>query len=278
MVNVSCMMKDEFLTADHLASGGEASVFKVRTKNGKLAAAKKYFEDKSASWQREYSIALALPDHENIVKVEFANITDEGRRILVSEYCAGGNLRSWLQARGKLQASHALQIVFQIACGLSALAEKKIIHGDIKPENIFLKKRSRPERWLIGDFGSARLLSEPQRGSWSLTKAYAPPEFYDLFATETSDVYSLGILLAELITGVRDDNIWHLELREKLPKVYALIGRMIDANPEERPHPSRLTKEIQNLMVQTRLENYVDQESNQILNKVYEKQDKGAEK
>lgn len=143
-------------------------------------------------------------NHPNIVTCEALEHTDQGRQLIL-EYCEGGTLRSLMNSTPKVDMLPVLSLAMQMVGGLAHAHEQGIIHCDIKPENILLQYRQGQPIAKISDFGIAKVaqslktVSSGQTGS----PAYMAPErFYKQFSP-ASDVYALGILLYELLTGHR---------------------------------------------------------------------------
>lgn len=158
-------------------------------------------------------------DHPNVVRVHEAR--QEDFPYFVMEYCPDGSLSGWLKGRGegsRLKDEWAANLVAQIADGVHHIHLQKIIHRDLKPANILLSRvGARDERELpdfcpkVADFGLAKLLEDPDAtctvGSGPVgTIAYMSPEQTggrEGEICEVSDVYALGSILFELVSGVR---------------------------------------------------------------------------
>ena len=142
--------------------------------------------------------------HPNIVACHAMEHVDDGRR-LVLEYCVGGTLRSHMLT--PLSLSDILTLVSDILQGLTYAHTQGIIHCDIKPENVLLNYREGRWRAKISDFGIAKLVQEsaqrPKGSGQTGSPAYMAPErFYHQYSPAT-DVYSVGIMLFELLVGER---------------------------------------------------------------------------
>src|SRR4051812_6149636 len=189
---------------------------------------------------------------------DFGQLTD-GRVFLVMEYLEGPSLRAVLDHEGHVAPARAIPLLRQVAKALGAAHDKGIIHLDVKPDNVMLATRGRRETVKVVDFGVAGLLTdqplpEPQL-SVNGTPAYMAPERalgrgYD----HRSDVYSLGVMAYEGLTGSlpfeSDDIVTTLRrhvhdppepLRERAPenKIPAdledVIFKMLSKDPAGRP-------------------------------------------
>src|SRR5262249_12458837 len=124
------------------------------------------------------------------------------------EYLDGGSLKDALDQHGAMEPREAARLVRQVALGLAAAHERGLIHRDIKPANLMLEKG--PGRVKITDFGLARGVEVPAGGSSQServvgTPAYMSPEQLTSpgQSDARSDIYSLGVVLYELLTGER---------------------------------------------------------------------------
>ncbi len=134
-------------------------------------------------------------------------IYDQTGRYLVLDYCEGGTLRDFISRNGQINPSDALSLVTDILLSLEEVHHQQIIHCDLKPENILLTLKQGRWRACLSDFGIARTLEE--KAHYTLGKGYtgspaymAPERFYGHYSV-ASDLYSVGILLYELLVGSR---------------------------------------------------------------------------
>jgi serine/threonine-protein kinase len=159
-----------------------------------LATDKSFVE----KFRREAKMAASL-SHPNLVNV-FDQGTDSQATFLVMEYVPGINLRDALNDFGLLSPKRALEILEPLTAGLAAAHAAGILHRDLKPENVFLSDSGTVK---LGDFGLAReITSHTQTGSLVGTAAYLSPELVLRGQADArSDVYSLGVMAFEMLTG-----------------------------------------------------------------------------
>ncbi|MEM7476692.1 MAG: protein kinase [Planctomycetota bacterium] len=160
-------------------------------------------------FQRE-QIAASKLQHPNIVQVLEAG-EHEGLLFIAMEYCDGPNLAEWIRSDEPSEPMIAVRIVQQLAGALEHLHEQGVLHRDIKPSNILLQKNTSldglPFLPRLTDFGLAKnaedLTNFTQSGATLGTLKYASPEQLrgSSELNEATDIYSLGIVLYELLTG-----------------------------------------------------------------------------
>ena len=139
--------------------------------------------------------------HPNVCRLY--DISEADRHLFLSmEYVDGEDLASLLRRIGRFSADKALAVIRDVCAGLSAAHEKGVVHADLKPANIMLDGRGRAR---ISDFGLAALVVDSaQRGVIAGTPRYmAPEQFSGTPASVQSDIYALGLVMAEVFTGQR---------------------------------------------------------------------------
>jgi serine/threonine-protein kinase len=176
----------------------------IHRQTGRLVALKNLEQDRfpTHKFLRELRFLLSL-QHPNIVTFQSLEHTPTGR-YLVMDYCEGGTLRSLLTEESRPSLPYSIRLVADVLAGLEQAHERGIVHCDIKPENILLHVHGKGWTARISDFGIARLSQEmTQQDSPAGSPAYMAPErFYGQYSI-SSDLYSVGILLFELIAGYR---------------------------------------------------------------------------
>jgi serine/threonine-protein kinase len=147
--------------------------------------------------------------HPNVVTIYECGQSEDGTPYIGMEYLEGETLRELLKARGAQAVSETIEIVQQVARGLHAAHKLDIIHRDLKPDNIFLTRSDEGEMVAkVVDFGIAKLLESTTHtltGVLLGTPAYMSPEQAAGIRSDEldarSDVYSLGIVAYEILTG-----------------------------------------------------------------------------
>jgi len=156
--------------------------------------------------------ALALLEHPNIAHVYDAGTTEHGRPFFVMEYIKGVPVTEYCD-RHKLDIEDRLGLFLKICHAIQHAHQKGIIHRDIKPSNILVSVRDDQAEPKVIDFGVARAVAQPltertlytEQGQLLGTPEYMSPEQVEVTKQDTdtrSDIYSLGVLLYVLLTGV----------------------------------------------------------------------------
>ncbi len=192
----------QFEILECLGRGGMGVVYKARQKALdrlvaiKVLAGERQDDIKFARRFEREAKMLAQMSHPNIVTVHDFGETD-GLYYLVMEYVDGVNLRDLLQD-GKIDPKQALAIVPPICEALEYAHDKGVVHRDIKPENLLLDREGRVK---IADFGIASLVGV--EGERSGTPPYMAPEQAKGIVDLRADIYALGAVLYEMLTGER---------------------------------------------------------------------------
>jgi serine/threonine protein kinase len=208
---------DKYVIEEKIGEGGMGEVWRARHTTLQKRVAIKILSSKLLAhrvavtrFQRE-AVAVNEIQHRNLVDIfDFGELPD-GSPYFVMEYLNGCSLASFIHNKKTLSFETIWQILEQVCRGLQAAHERQIIHRDLKPDNIFLvSQKDSPLPFVkILDFGIAKLTSNDDHetltksGSVFGTPAYMSPEQCEGAKTvdARSDVYSLGIILFEMLTG-----------------------------------------------------------------------------
>jgi serine/threonine-protein kinase len=250
------LIADRYEVEELVGSGGMSRVFRAHDRLLDREVALKILheqyladEDYVERFRREARAAAQL-GHPNIVTVIDRGRSD-GCEYIVFEYVEGENLKQLLGRTGPLPVRRALEFAIQVGRALEFAHDNGLVHRDVKPQNVLLGNG--PAK--VTDFGIARTVDVhglTQTGTVLGTSDYiAPEQAQGLGATEQSDVYSLGVVLYELLTGsppfsgdgflqvalrhVHDPAPSVLERRPDVPpRVAAAVARALEKDPARR--------------------------------------------
>jgi serine/threonine protein kinase len=206
---------EKYLLEKLIGSGGMGSVYAGKHIDlGRSVAIKVMNSDivtdktAEARFIREAKTAAKL-DHPNAVTIHDFGTIEGGGAFIVMEYISGQTLRKYLAQNGPLSLEQALEWFTPICEVIETAHQRGIIHRDLKPENIMLKVVGDDIVIKVVDFGLAKLVSGEEvsqkltkTGEFMGTPQYMAPEVYDgENADSRADIYALGIILYEMITG-----------------------------------------------------------------------------
>ncbi|MBO5096533.1 MAG: Stk1 family PASTA domain-containing Ser/Thr kinase [Bacilli bacterium] len=228
-------ISDRYQIIKSIGEGGMANVYlaydtildrnvAVKVLRGDLSSDEKFVR----RFQREALSASSL-NHPNIVEVYDVG-DDNGQYYIVMEYIEGKHLKELIKKRGHLTITEVVDIMLQITDGMSIAHDSYIIHRDIKPQNIMILENGLVK---ITDFGIAMAMNATQLTQTNSVMGsvhYLPPEQANgKGATLQSDIYSMGILMYELLTGklpYRGENAVEIalkHLKEAIPSIRELM-------------------------------------------------------
>ncbi|WP_428263415.1 serine/threonine-protein kinase [Haliangium sp.] len=151
--------------------------------------------------------AIRLTRHPNVVELYDFGKLDDGRPYLVMEHVSGVDLDAYVRSRGALPPAEVLAILAPLADALAAVHERGIVHRDIKGSNVMLSSRDGHRRVVLLDFGVAKLLDyngppiTAPRSTVGTPQCMAPEQILGMAVDARTDVYALGSLLFQMLTG-----------------------------------------------------------------------------
>jgi serine/threonine-protein kinase len=211
-------LDEKYLVEEHLGAGGMGAVYRARHLSMDRPVAIKFLqqrlvEDEAARvrLQTEARAAVKLR-HPNAVSVTDFGETSEGVVYIVMELLEGRTLREIVSREAPLETARAISIMLQVSDAVAAAHDAGIIHRDLKPSNILITQNAdQPAAVKVLDFGIATFSADDDEDATALahtntiigTPRYMSPEQHngnDL--TPAADVYSLGVILYEMLTGM----------------------------------------------------------------------------
>ncbi|MGM0575634.1 MAG: serine/threonine-protein kinase [Myxococcota bacterium] len=201
-----------------VAEGGMSRIYRAQSIRQSLPVAVKVLDPRLAAepytverFYREARVSLLL-DHPNVVQVHTFGLTAEGNHVIVMEFLGGESLGQVMQRLHHLPWERALHVAIELCDALGHAHSRRVVHRDLKPDNIQLMgDPGRNERVRLLDFGVSyiaadREFSAPAPGSTGVsgTPAYMSPEQIRGDPLDgRSDLYSLGLVLFEMLSGTR---------------------------------------------------------------------------
>ncbi|MBQ8664060.1 MAG: Stk1 family PASTA domain-containing Ser/Thr kinase [Eubacterium sp.] len=255
MINNGQLINNRYEVVEKIGTGGMSDVYRAKDHVlGRYVAIKvlkqEFAEDSNfiVKFRTEAQSAAGL-EHPNIVNIYDVGC-EQGNHYIVMEYVEGITLKTYIEKKGQLSFKEALSIAIQVGRGIQAAHGKGIIHRDIKPQNVIISTEGKVK---VTDFGIARVASANTINAEVMGSVhYASPEqARNGFVTNTSDIYSLGIVMYEMVTGrVPFDGesmvavaIQHLQEEMPAPSTYApnlpislekIILKCTQKNPDRR--------------------------------------------
>jgi tRNA A-37 threonylcarbamoyl transferase component Bud32 len=236
--DVGRLIDDRYRLGDVIGVGGMATIHRAfDTRLERSVAVKllrpEILEDADLAMRfRREALAATVLRHPNIVAC-LETGSDHGRPFIVMELIEGEDLATRLRRGGRLAPTEAARIALDIARALGVAHVRGIVHRDIKPGNILL---ARDGRAMVTDFGIARLAADAEGTVPGMTLGsvhyFSPEQAQGATTTAASDVYSLGLVLFEMLTGKR---AWHGDTTAEL------AAARIDAPP---PSPKAIRPEV----------------------------------
>ncbi len=202
------VLNNRYQLLERLGHGGMSDVFRARDLMLERYVAIKvlseqYSNDESFQQRfRQEARAAANLSHPNIVTVHDFGL-DQGQLFIVMEYVPGKDLKTLLRQRGRFSVEDAIPLIVQACAGIGYAHRAGLVHCDIKPHNMIVTPDSRLK---VTDFGIARALStilpdERADVVWGSPQYFSPEQAVGEAPSPASDVYSLGVVLYEVLTG-----------------------------------------------------------------------------
>jgi serine/threonine-protein kinase len=242
------LLNNRYQILEPLGTGGMAQVFRARDLMlERFVAIKMLRADYSADptvqvrFRQEAKSAANL-SHPNIVTVHDFGY-DQGKLFIVMEHVPGTNLKVMIDNLGKFSPEDALPIVIQACAGLGYAHRAGIVHCDVKPHNILITPDHRVK---VTDFGIARAISgihpdEQNDVVWGSPLYFSPEQAAGQAPSPASDVYSLGIVMYEMLTG-------RPPFVAKTPETLARLHREMAPQPPSTFNP-RINPELEQIIL-----------------------------
>ena len=255
MLTEGMYIADRYEILGKVGAGGMSDVYKAKDLTlGRFVAIKvlkaEFSEDINfvTKFRSEAQAAAGL-EHPNIVNIYDVG-SENGLHYIVMEYVEGITLKTYIEKKGQLSFKEAVSIAIQVGRGIEAAHNKNIVHRDIKPQNIMISTEGKVK---VTDFGIARAATSNTISSDVMGSVHysSPEQARNGFVDGKSDIYSLGIVMYEMVTGrVPFDGdttvavaIQHLQEEIVPPSVYApnlpismekIILKCTQKNPDRR--------------------------------------------
>ena len=205
MLQKGMYLQDRYEILEDVGSGGMSDVYKAKDHvlNREVAIKvlkQEFTEDMSfvTKFRREAQSAAVL-EHPNIVNIYDVG-SEDGMYFIIMEYIEGITLKSYIERKERLNYKEVLSIAIQVGRGIQAAHEKGIIHRDIKPQNVIISTEGKVK---VTDFGIAKAVSSNTINAEVMGSVHytSPEQARNGMVSYQSDIYSLGIVMYEMITG-----------------------------------------------------------------------------
>jgi eukaryotic-like serine/threonine-protein kinase len=227
------LLNNRYQLESSIGSGGMAVVYRARDLMLERSVAVKVLREDFSSDPsfrdrfRQEARAAANLYHPNIVTIHDFGL-DAGRLFIVMEMVPGTDLKSITQKRGRLSVEEAVNIMVQACAGIGYAHRAGLVHCDIKPHNMLVTP---DQRLKVADFGIARALAsirpdEKINVVWGSPQYFSPEQAAGGAPSPASDVYSLGVVMYELLTG-------------QLPFIAATATELAQMHRQAAPPPPR---------------------------------------
>jgi serine/threonine-protein kinase len=239
-----------------LGAGGMGLVYAARSMFAECDVAVKVMKERripdprmARRFMEEAELSLRVR-HPNVVVVHDVGRTPEGRAYMAMELLEGTTLRERL-SEGPLPPVAALSIAIQICAGLSEVHRGTIVHRDLKPENVMLCATAEGEdRVKILDFGVAQVFeAAPGRGEKVVGSPWymSPEQAMNGAVDERGDLYSLGVILHEMLMGEQPGVPVDLPFARATPRLTEALGQLVrrclQGRPDDRPRSAEVVRD-----------------------------------
>ena len=205
MIQEGSFIEDRYEVIARIGAGGMSDVYKAKDhvlgRNVAIKVLKQEFSEDSnflSKFRAEAQSAAGL-EHPNIVNIYDVG-SEAGMYYIVMEYIAGMTLKTYIEKKGSLNYKETISIAIQVGRGIEAAHKNGIVHRDIKPQNIMISNDGKVK---VTDFGIARAASNNTIHSDVMGSVHytSPEQARNGFVDYKSDIYSLGIVMYEMVTG-----------------------------------------------------------------------------
>jgi serine/threonine-protein kinase len=247
-MSTQTLLNNRYQLLEPLGTGGMAQVYRARDLMlERFVAIKVLHPDYSADGDfqvrfRQEAKAAANLSHPNIVTVHDFGF-DQGQLFIVMEHVPGTNLKTMLENLGKFSLDDALPLIVQACAGIGYAHRAGLVHCDVKPHNMLVT----PDRRLkVTDFGIARAIAsihpeERHEVVWGSPLYFSPEQAAGQAPSPASDVYSLGIVMYELLTG-------RPPFVARTPETLARLHREMPPQPPSQLNPA-ITPELEQIIL-----------------------------
>jgi serine/threonine protein kinase len=228
------LLNKRYQLEKNIGTGGMAIVYRARDlmleRNVAIKILRKDLSSDPSFRERFRQEAKAAANlyHPNIVTIHDFGL-DAGQFFIVMENVAGKDLKSILQQRGRLKWEEAVSLMVQACAGIGYAHRAGLVHCDLKPHNLLVTSDMRLK---VADFGIARALAsiQPEEKAdivWGSPQYFSPEQARGEAPSPASDVYSLGVVLYEMVTG-------------RLPFIASTASELAQMHREAQPTPPRI--------------------------------------
>lgn len=205
MVKIGMMLADRYEILEKIGTGGMSDVYKAKCHKLDRFVAVKVLKQEFA--ENENFVSKFVTEAQSAARLTHSNIVnvydvgeENGIHFIVMELVEGATLKKYIEKKVRLSYKEAVSIAIQVSLGIEAAHNNKIIHRDIKPQNIIISKDGKVK---VADFGIAKAATSNTITSNVMGSVHytSPEQARGGYSDEKSDVYSLGITMFEMLTG-----------------------------------------------------------------------------